>query len=108
MSTNLSIMLLKTVVLLALIVGISAITGSCSAQNKNRTGDEKKSLMLYLFSSVRKMWEFIGDASDFKSLTELSAEELMQFLLTVAIAFIGYCCIKKIISDYLKNQIVGI
>lgn len=106
-TNNALLKLLGPVILLSIIIGVPTITRSRSAQNKDSTNGEKSSLM-YAFSSALNVWNFVGDASDLKGLTEMPAEELIPFLNTVFIAFIGFCLIKKLIASYMQKQVTGI
>ncbi len=99
--------LLESVVLLSIIVGVPSITSFHSAQKKDRASGEKTTIM-YAFSSALNIWNFVGDASDLKGLTEMPSEELIPFLNTVFIAFLGFCLIKKLIVSYMQKQVTGI
>ena len=105
-TNNALLQLLGPVVLLSIIVGVPTITRFRSAQNTDSTNG--KSSLMYAFSSALNVWNFVGDASDLKGLTEMPAEELIPFLNTVFIAFIGFCLIKKLITSYMQKQVTGI
>lgn len=78
-----------------LIVGVPVASGS---------RDNGGSVLITLFSSLCKVWNFVGDAADLKGLTEMPLEELLPFLKLVFMTFIGFCLIKKAGAGYLQKK----
>ena len=107
MPTNNSIQLLETVVLLALIIRIPAIINFGSASSQNRS-EGRGSLFLSVFSAACNVWDFVGDASDLKGLIEMSKGELLSFLKTVLLAYIGFCLVRNQITNYMQKQALGL
>ena len=107
MPTNNSIQLLKVVVLFALIAVVPSIINSGSASKQN-SSESRGSLIFGLFSTACDVWDFVGDASDLKGLIEMSKGELLSFLKTVLLAYIGFCLVKNQITNYMQKQTLGL
>ena len=107
MPTNNSIQLLKVVVLFALIAVVPSVINPSSASRQNRS-ENRGTFLLSAFSAVCNVWDFVGDASDFKGLIEMQKGELLSFMKTVLFAYIGFCLVKNQITNYMQKQALGL